>query len=71
MLMTVIVMRNVIFLNKKKNMPISFLICRNLFKIDPLIPIDYREPVVDSVIQITGTVEFQDGLRTEVLPEDC
>ena len=66
MLMTVIVMKNVIFLNKKKNMPISFFICRNLFKIDPLIPtcIDYRESVVGSVIQITGTVEFEDGLRT-------
>ena len=30
-----------------------------------------RESVAGSVIQATGTVEFEDGLRTEVLQEDC
>ena len=31
----------------------------------------YRESVVGSVIQATGTVDFEDGLRTGVLQEDC
>ena len=31
----------------------------------------YRESVAGSVIQATGTVEFEDGLRTGVLQEDC
>ena len=30
-----------------------------------------REFVADSVIQASGTVEFEDGLRTGVLQEDC
>ena len=30
-----------------------------------------REFVADSVIQATGTVEFEDGLRTGVLPGGC
>ena len=31
----------------------------------------YRESVAGSVIQATGTVEFEDGLRTGVLPGGC
>ena len=31
----------------------------------------YWEFVAGSVIQATGTVEFEDGLRTGVLQEDC
>ena len=31
----------------------------------------YREFVADSVIQATGTVEFEDGLRTGVLLGGC
>ena len=31
----------------------------------------YREFVADSVIQASGTVEFEDGLRTGVLLQDC
>ena len=31
----------------------------------------YRESVAGSVIQASGTVEFEDGLRTGVLQEDC
>ena len=31
----------------------------------------YWESVVGSVIQATGTVEFEDVLRTEVLPGGC
>ena len=31
----------------------------------------YWESVAGSVIQATGTVEFEDGLRTGVLQEDC
>ena len=30
-----------------------------------------QEFVTGSVIQVTGTVEFEDGLRTGVLQEDC
>ena len=30
----------------------------------------HRESVVGSVIQATGTVEYEDGLRTGVLQED-
>ena len=30
-----------------------------------------RESVAGSVIQATGTVEFEDGLRTGVLPGGC
>ena len=30
-----------------------------------------RESVVGFVIQATGTVEFEDGLRTGVLPRGC
>ena len=33
--------------------------------------INYRESVAGSVIQATGTVEFEDGLRTGVLPGGC
>ena len=33
--------------------------------------IDYWESVADSVIQATGTVEFEDGLWMGVLQEDC
>ena len=33
--------------------------------------IGYREFVADSVIQASGTVEFEDGLRTGVLLQDC
>ena len=35
-----------------------------------LTPSHYRESVAGSVIQATGTVEFEDGLRTGVLQED-
>ena len=31
----------------------------------------YWEFVAGSVIQATGTAEFEDGLRTGVLPESC
>ena len=31
----------------------------------------YWESVAGSVIQATGMVEFEDGLRTGVLQEDC
>ena len=31
----------------------------------------HRESVAGSVIQATGTVEFEDGLRTGVLPGGC
>ena len=31
----------------------------------------YRESVVGSVIQATGTVEFEDGLRMGVFPGGC
>ena len=31
----------------------------------------HREFVADSVIQASGTVEFEDGLRTGVLLQDC
>ena len=34
-------------------------------------PLLYREFVADSVIQASGTVEFEDGLRTGVLLQDC
>ena len=30
-----------------------------------------EESVADSVIQATGTLEFEDGLRTGVLPGAC
>ena len=36
-----------------------------------LVVSSYRESVAGSVIQATGTVEFEDGLRTGVLQEDC
>ena len=32
---------------------------------------NYREFVADSVIQASGTVEFEDGLRTGVLLGGC
>ena len=32
---------------------------------------DYWESVAGSVIQATGTLEFEDGLRTGVLPGGC
>ena len=35
------------------------------------IPSYHRESVAGSVIQATGTVEFEDGLRTGVLPGGC
>ena len=31
----------------------------------------YRASVAGAVIQATGTVEFEDGLRTGVFQEDC
>ena len=31
----------------------------------------YRESVAGSIIQATGTVEFEDGLRTRVLLGGC
>ena len=31
----------------------------------------HRESVAGSVIQASGTVEFEDGLRTGVLLQDC
>ena len=31
----------------------------------------HRESLAGSVIQAIGTVEFEDGLRTGVLQEDC
>ena len=33
--------------------------------------LEYRETVASSVIQATGMVEFEDGLRTGVLPGGC
>ena len=39
--------------------------------ISPINLLNYLESVTGSVIQGTGTVEFEDGLRTGVLQEDC
>ena len=51
--------RGILWLNEKTN--------KQKFVVDLI----YRESVGGSVIQATGTVEFEDGLRTEILQEDC
>ena len=55
----------------------SIALCRKLIRVEKpkkkqiSIRIFYRESVAGSVIQATGTVEFEDGLRTGVLPGGC
>ena len=49
----------------------SYKIFVNPTNISPINLMNYLESVTGSVIQATGTVEFEVGLRTGVLQEDC
>ena len=50
---------------------LSFCFVKILWRIQ-IVPLHvYLESVVGSVIQATGTVEFEDDLRTRVLPGGC